>query len=243
MKTSSKISGSINLILGKVLVNRIQKKAKNVTNEAMSLTLTLFVLSGNKLTACGYGINDENGNLNDDAINGEGGNQFTTFFTTLQECYILENDEYQFYMLLYILGYCTFVGVCCVLHGILFVKGLETNDEIEEAYEKTNKYPIIDILFEIPLTWRNSKYFTIFVWLHFIVIVNLAIMEFLSIGVSGNNFVTAMVIFSGYRMTGELCEYRIHAMKTSNANDIDEEEESSSYALEMSPPGSSSLLS
>lgn len=87
-----------------------------------------------------------------------------------------------------------------------------TNKELEDAYARTNKIPIVDGILEIPLSFRyGGACFVIACWCSFLVFFFGTVVILISVeGASDYAAAALLAVFAFFHMTGDLCEYWVH---------------------------------
>ena len=119
--------------------------------------------------------------------------------------------------------YAVVVSVATFRHAYQLPTHLRTLKAVEEAYAETNSVPLFDGFLEIGISLRlggGCGYVT-GVWTFFGVTV-IALICSLAVGVSsvGICFAITLAVVQLYRITADLCEYRVHT-RLANMNRVD----------------------
>ncbi|KAL7566184.1 hypothetical protein ACA910_011259 [Epithemia clementina (nom. ined.)] len=106
--------------------------------------------------------------------------------------------------------------VCAIMffitvHAYRLPPEFHTTPAIEEAYKKTNNWPIIDGFMEIPLPYRFGGAVVAYTFWSVFFLLFLVLMVTLALTYSGPYVLSSfLATFTLYDLTSELCEYWVH---------------------------------
>ena len=183
---ASQVVTGADLILGKILNSRLQRKAKSVILSCVEFLAVDYAIF---LTYADFEIENQNmkNGLNVSLIAGA--------------------------------IYIAFVALFLFVHSMIFlkVKDMQTNQKIEDAFEKTNRIPFLDGILEavFPIMFKGHYwYFPYITWLVCIAVVGFNAFVFYSIRDQLTSVVTLTLLAGAllfYQITSDFSEYWVHS--------------------------------
>ena len=181
-ENASKSANDLRERHGVVLENRVHRKAKDVAASSLSFLVAVVSI----LFSIQKNVEESDGEL------------------------YLPTQVVAFCVLLIV--YALVLSVAVTVHALWHLPpGMTSSLEIEAAYAKTNKWILVDGFLEIPTAFAfGCGRFAGVVWtIYFVAVLTTMMLLFTTVFDMVVFLSTLLAIFSLYRITAELCEYRV----------------------------------
>uniref|UniRef100_A0A7S1UPK4 Uncharacterized protein n=1 Tax=Grammatophora oceanica TaxID=210454 RepID=A0A7S1UPK4_9STRA len=199
----------VDSLLDLVTQNRVKRKAKDLVSTAIEFTLAVVTImtttqnAGNYVTVCtGFGFyTGEVCEISDDR-------SYATVLPT-------GLDSASWSLTLGVIVYAVAVAVFAMVHAYRQTESPMPRVEVEEAYKKTNKIPVVDGFLEIPLACRHvegrSRILVVVAWTIWCLVMA-ALIYVLSYSYNDSSSLASIFLaaYTFYRLTADLCEYWVH---------------------------------